>query len=204
MKLAYVCSFLFMLLLLACTTTINNTPDYTTWLLNEKNGLIKKKCFNEICISTRYLPANYQALKSYKKSAEPFDNLVKVHEKSLTFLMEFSPDKKKGDIMYKDVEGPSDYKQRMLDLNFGMEKRITLHANSAIYAPALASFENTYGANDVKTLTLLFVPTDSTDQALFSSDTLDIELYDDIFDTGITHYIFTKKNIENTPVVSVP
>ena len=152
MKLAYVCSFLFMLLLLACTTTINNTPDYTTWLLNEKNGLIKKKCFNEICISTRYLPANYQALKSYKKSAE----------------------------------------------------RITLHANSAIYAPALASFENTYGANDVKTLTLLFVPTDSTDQALFSSDTLDIELYDDIFDTGITHYIFTKKNIENTPVVSVP
>ena len=92
--------------------------------------------------------------------------------------MEFSPDKKKGDIMYKDVEGPSDYKQRMLDLNFGMEKRITLHANSAIYAPALASFENTYGANDVKTLTLLFVPTDSTDQALFSSDTLDIHYYE--------------------------
>ena len=118
--------------------------------------------------------------------------------------MEFSPDKEHGDIMYKDVLTPEDYQQKVLNLNFGMEKRVSLLVDDKTYKPALATFENTYGANETKIVSLLFVPTDSTDKALFLSDTLDIELYDDIFFTGITHYVFTRNKLNNTPTIFIP
>ena len=187
-------------------TKIETVEEYLSWLNTEKNGLLKTRYINGFKISVKYLPQDYIVYQELDKeksiSEENADSLLKKYEKSLTFIMTIGPDEREregGDIMFQGVKNYKEYKERFYDLNFDIENKVALKTMKNTYNPALAAVENIYGLNPGRNIILVFVPTDIDQEDFYSSQKIDLVFDDDLFDTGISHFVFKRTDINNIP-----
>lgn len=196
-------------LIITLSSCKNNEPiifiDLLKWINNNENGLIKESSVDGLKITMKYLPPQYLAYREMSSNENInnciYDSLLNVYKWSHSFLMIVGPDEEKGekfDVMFLNTSGKDDFTQRVYDMNFNIKDLINLKTAQRKYKPAITSLENVYSLNKSRTLYIVFTPEKENDD-LLKAEKLDFIYNDEIFNTGIHHFVFNKKDIENTP-----
>ncbi|MEO1652680.1 MAG: hypothetical protein AAFU64_03970 [Bacteroidota bacterium] len=204
----YLSVLLLFLITFSCDTSIQREADLYQWINQEENGLIKSKRINGLELIVKYLPASYLVLKELKSiplpSAEAIDSLEAQYEGNYTFLLTIKPIQSQGqedDVMYREVASLAEYKQRAMQMNFGMEERVELHIGESTLKPCLTSLENSYGLSTHRSIYMVFVE-DEKSSVSEKKGALDFRFEDDIFATGINHFVFKKSDLNNIPPIN--
>jgi hypothetical protein len=184
---------------------MNNPKDYFKWINNEDNGLVKSKYVNDVKISVKYLPPAYLAYEEL--SGNPYaskkvkDSLINYYSKSKAFLLTIGTDERKVkgmDIMYKDISDYNEYRTRSEFMNFEMDELISLNTHSSSFKPVLNTMENTYSTTNSRSIFLVFNGEELAKE-FDHSESVDLVFNDDIFQTGVNHFVFEKKSLESIP-----
>lgn len=186
---------------------INSEHAYYRWLNAEKHHLFVTKTINGVSLSVKFLPPEYLAYKELNgrhPSKNVIDSTVNIYHHCITFLLTMKmenrdPETKTGDLMYKDITSPEQYDDRLQDLSFKMSEYVKLETELNTYTPVLHTFENTYGISAARSIYLVFALKDNNNDDLFTSENLDIVFDDHVFMTGISHFRFRRKDLDNIP-----
>lgn len=203
-KITYTIYLFAFLLSAGCgSKAIRGVEDYFSYMNKEENGLVMKKQVNGFEIKLTYLSAEYLAYREL--SAEytlNADSLKKFYSKSLTFMMTITPleEKRKGeDALLYGIRNYAEYKERLYNLNFEIENNISLETGNLHFKPVLTSFENSYGLTSGRSLLFVFAPDENNQEEFYNSENIDF-IYDDaLFDTGINHFSFNRKDLMKAP-----
>lgn len=197
------CIYLISLLLLwGCSSSPNDESSYLEWIADPDNGLIKVKQTEIFEMKVQYLPSSYRAWKEIQTqpllSDTQKDSIHLATEESLHFIFTIAlrEDKASGDVIYSGVNDKADFEQRVYTLNFGMEQYWALHTNLGEYAPVLTNMENSYSLTDYRKIHLLFAPS-NTSTHFHEADQWDLVFTDEVFGTGIHHFVFFKEDWED-------
>jgi hypothetical protein len=194
------------LCLTSCQGDIRDMKSLYHWINDPEHGMIKSKNVNGLTITVKYLPAEFLALKE-AKSIQPtgmkvYDSLLGAYKKSHTFLLSFGyEDNKTDDPMYNGLKDFSEFKQRAATLNFDMNELISIRTEHDEFRPVLASMENTYGLKSQRDIYLVFTD-ESPANALQKDEALDFVFRDEIFQTGINHFVFQQDDLTGLPAIN--
>jgi hypothetical protein len=189
----------------SCQQKIEDEHEYLLWINDPGHGLVKRREVGDLIVQAKYLPSDllaWKELNHQKISDKEKDSLSRFYDQSLTFLLSVSPDSSKGatdDILYRGVSNQKDFKRRVNELNFGIEGMIKLLIAGKEYYPVLAVMENTYGTSSSKNFYIVF-SSDDKKKIGKAWEEADLVFSDEIFETGINHFIFKREAIENIPV----
>jgi hypothetical protein len=194
------------LICFSCKPEIHSEKELYAFLNNPDHGFVVTKSINNVVMSVKYLPGEYLAFKEMKSSQSnksQADSLLRAYRNTRTFLLTLQPDSSKtgGELMYKGISAYSDYKVRVVELNFNLAQYITLRTSDRIYAPVLTNMENSYNTVNKITFTVVFAD-DRPDNRLIHADELDFVFTDEIFGTGISHFVFDKRKLDQLPAPS--
>lgn len=185
---------------------IRKVEDYLSFVNSEENGLVIKKQVNGFEIKITYLPPDYLTYRELSEEENALkskiDSLKKYYSKTMTFMMTITPDKEKRkgeDAVLYGIRNYAEYKERLYNLNFEMENNISIETGALSLKPVLTSFENSYGLSVGRSILFVFAPSETEQVEFYNSENIDFIYDDELFDTGINHFIFKRKNIENTP-----
>jgi hypothetical protein len=185
-------------LLPACQPGPKTEAAFYAWLHDPGNGLVQTRQIGDLQLSVKYLPAELLAYREGKGagySPQRADSLRGRYRQSHAFLLTFKPvgSVAGGDVMYRGVGSYGAYKQRVMDLNFNLDRYVSLRDGEKEVKPLLHTLENTYGATEGRSLYLVF------ENAAAGGSTLDFVFSDEILGTGISHFRFRKSDLENVP-----
>lgn len=183
-----------------CKKEFRSESDFYKWWNDESNGLKKEKTVNDFKISVRYMPADYLTYNELKGNSYTIvmaDSIRRKYVNSRTFLLTIEPINKKKDIdlLFHGASSFGEYKERISKLNFSPGEYIKIKTGSKEHLPVLSTMENAYNIDVKKSLYLVF----ANENGLLDEPELDFEFNDLIFDTGINHFVFYKKNLDNIP-----
>jgi hypothetical protein len=176
------------------------------WLNDPDNGLIKTKVINGVEIELKFLPPEFLTYREVKRlnnyNKQYIDSLLNLYQNSYSFLLKIGPeDGVDGeDIMLKGVGSMEEFKSRAQMMNFEMQEYVSLKAEGKKYKPVLSTMENVYGMHSHRNIYLVFTPNDEN-KSLLKAEKLDVSFNDELFETGISHFVFKKKYISNIPKV---
>lgn len=183
---------------------IDSEKELLSWINHQDNGLVKTKYINGIRLTAKYLPPAYLAYKEWvtaDKKNFGYQDVLKTYQHNRTFLLTIGPDDRKkagGDVMFYNVLNEKDYKQRVQDLNFDIGRYISLNMETKQLAPKLHTLENTYGLGKHRNIYLVFAD-DEANGGLLTNEKLDLKFIDEIFQTGISHFVFDKQDLDGLP-----
>lgn len=181
---------------------------YMKWFSDADNGLTRTKQVNGYLITLKYIPAEYLIYKEFNgmvsATVAKKDSIAEYYKHNLNFVLSISPtgsDDEGRNILYDKIEKFEDYKSRVFDINFDVENLIELKLDEGVsLAPSIYNVENTYGLSKELNFNLVFSP-----QASMGSfdqvDQIDLVFSDYIFETGISHFVFDKKDLKNLPIL---
>ncbi len=179
------------------------------WLNDPSNGLISGKKVGGFDLSMKYMPYDLLAYKEIKKdksaTQEVLDSVAELYDNSYTFILSIGSDESAGenfDVMHLGVYDEDAYNQRIRNLNFHLDKYISLETGKSTYKPVLTRLENVYGLSKARMVYIVFAP-DSEEEDLLVANELDIKFNDDIFNTGIHHFKFNKSDIVAMPKLKI-
>lgn len=176
--------------------------EYSRWINDPTHGLIAERQVNDLKLTVKYLPPEYLASReSQGLSQSAKDSLTKIYSESKTFLLTIGPsgkEEKKGDLMFRNISNYQQYKERSYAMNFEMEDYVSLSAENEIYRPVLFTLENTYGLEEGRSVYLVFND-EKKGEKLNTAKELDIVFNDELFETGLSHFTFSKKDIDRLP-----
>jgi hypothetical protein len=191
------------LFLVSCGGNIDDEQDYYKWLNNEAHGLIKTRKINGFSITMKYLPADllvYNQCEQASKSKR--DSLLARYKNGYTFLFTITDDIEdtKSDIIFYNVYSEEEFKIRFSNLHFNIGQYIWINYESEQYFPVLSIMENTYNLKQSRSFYLVFSDKDKLDEIL-KMEKVDIVFNDIFFETGISHFIFKKNDLESVPSI---
>jgi len=190
-------------LVFSCKEEIRTEAQLHKWINNPENGLLQSKTVGGIKITAKYLPAQYLAFMEIKDITKPTskqkDSILSQYSKSLTFLLNISPANQSLDIMKAGVANMEEFKERVAEMNFGISEYISLKTEKDEFSPTLLNLENVYGLKDDRNIYLVFA-NQTKGQNIFSSSNYDLTFQDNIFNSGISHFIFKKKDIDKLSI----
>ncbi|SNT14378.1 hypothetical protein SAMN05421640_2493 [Ekhidna lutea] len=193
--------FAFSVIALSCTGRYD-VNDLHVWINDEENGLIKERIIDDLKLTVKYLPPEVLAIKEldveFEKAA--FDSLVQVYSNQESFLISFESRLENKDVVYKNVSDKEDYNRRIEQLSFRIGELISLKTSNDKISPSLFHYERAYGTSKVNSVFLVF--TDKS-KKLLSAEKLDIVFVDEIFKTGISHFVFKRSDIQKIPSLNV-
>lgn len=207
MRNKYIVGLMLFILTWSCNSSFNHEEDYLQWIANEKNGLRKSKTTSVFEYNFQYLPPQYRAWQEFQNnsyfSSTQRDSILTNMEKSLYFVFTISPrhEKASGDVMYSKVNNLPDYQQRVKTLNFNFKDYWQLQSPKGNFTPVLSTLENTYSLSDYRKLHLVFA-TEDIQQSFYEMPHWDVIFNDEIFGTGIHHFVFWKDDWNNIPVIN--
>ncbi len=200
-------ALLSMSLLTACSNSTCSPSELMQWVNNSDKGLIKTKLINGFKLTVKHLPPQYLAWKDIKGEQNAkikYDSILDGYSKYRTFLLTIAPDEEhaKADIMFYDVINKVGYKKRVQDLNFNIASFISLHTSSGELFPVLHTLENTYELAKHKSIYLVFTDDEITND-LLTSEKIDLKFSDTLFDTGISHFVFHKTDLDRVAFIKL-
>lgn len=207
-RISAVAVLFFIFCFVQCSNNPGNKTEYIKWLNTEENNLVKTKYINGLEISVKYMPPEYLAYLETKNQSscneKCRDSILATYKDAMTFLMSIGPDERKeinNDIMFKNIGNYEEYKERVMTMNFEMDEFITLFAGNKEYKPILTNMENTYGLTKHRNIILVFADDEKmkTENGLKESGEFDLVYEDELFELGINHFVFNKKDINNIP-----
>ena len=196
------------LLLTACASSELDIDAYFKYLAEPSNGLYKTNRVQQFEIRARYLPVDYLIYKDYKRDKNlttiNIDSLKENYQGSLTFLLQIAPNKAEGhefDVMTQTVSTVTDFKSQSHHMNFEMQEHLSLKIGDQVFKPVLVELENTYELTQHRN----FMVTYALDAATLASDykSIDFVYQDELFGTGIHHFLFEQRAIEKTPTIKL-
>lgn len=196
------------LLLAGCSpATIDSKEAMLGYMSNPENGLKRQRTIGGFEVQFQYLPPAYLAMREAKNmdrcNSVQFDSLTALYDSSYTFVMTLGPDEDAGetfDIMFVGVDSEAEYNERVQQLNFRIGSYLHLKTPEGEYAPVLSRLENTYGLARHRKLYLVF-NTNNPESDLFTASELDLTWNDELFGTGISHYVFNRSEITALPPI---
>jgi len=194
-------TILFLALFISCNATIDTEKELLKWLSKPSNGFVKKSSANGFVLSMKYLPPEYLALNEYRKDDgngnKSFNDYLASFDKSRTFLLTIIHDDENVDASKYGVSNLSDYSKRIKDLSFNIKESLLLKTSSGnAYNPVLTTMENLYEIGNKKSIYIVF---SDENEDILNSEKLDVVFQDTFLDTGITHFVFESKKIDNLP-----
>ncbi|WP_232296778.1 hypothetical protein [Microscilla marina] len=194
----------------SCQKVIKSQAALYQWVHNDNHGLIKKKTVGQVRLSMKYLPPELlvsKELRGQYTNRKMVDSLLAQYKTGRTFLLNLTlsgeGDKASvQDILYKDAHSYGAYKQRVMEMNFNMAQYIRLKAGDKVMKPVIANMENTYSLTKGRNIYLVFAGDEASQQALKKAKKLDITFTDQLFETGIHHFVFDTNDLDNIPQVS--
>jgi hypothetical protein len=203
LKLYFICAVL-ILGLCTCNKQPASLEEYMKWLETPGSGLTQAREVNGFRIKVKCIPPEYLAYKDMQDDHLTYsskDSLISIYKKNLYFLFTIGPDDKKRtkDVMNDEITSYEEYAERSLSMNFDMESYVTLHMNGNTYSPVLSSMENTYGLGSSRSILFVFAP---GEQEKDKGSEIDFEYRDELFGTGILHFIYSNSSINNIPAIT--
>lgn len=190
---------LLLILLGGCENgTADNVAEYMQWLGDPEHGLMQSRSINGLRVTAKYLPPEYQAYQRIKGGEETSpDDLLKECEKYETVMLSFGFEGRSGDVMLAGIGSYQEFSERALELNFNMGEYVSLVTDGGTsYKPVLATLDNTYGLAETRNVVLVFVD-EHHHTALGEAKTLDLIYNDNVFNTGVHHFVFSRDAIDN-------
>ena len=194
-----------LILLFSCKRQqVNSVSYYSKWINNPDNGLFITRKINGLQLSIKYLPSEFLEYKD-REGNESAHLEQNDYKNTLTFLMTIGPDEEKGnknDIMFDEISSYKEYTERLLALNFEIDKNITLKTRDLELKPVLSNLENTYGLSKNRSIVIAFAPTDEQRKKIEKADELEFTYSDELFDMGTMHFNFSGSDINHLPYIS--
>lgn len=176
---------------LFCSCTHTKTKEESLeYYTKHKQDYTVSKIISGFEIKVEYVP----------KHLLPEGNNVKSQNCDLNFVLTIAPVKDYDDeykaTMFEKITKFEEYKDRVYNLNFSIDKLVemTLDESPTTYVPVLFNTENTYGLTKEIKINLVFAPQKNTGE-FKNADKLDIAFADEIFETGINHFVFDNHKI---------
>ncbi len=199
----YMLGFIVILLFVKCSDNdVDSQSDLIHWIADEENGMVKKTEANNFILTMKYLPPELLALNEAgnKDSLDLYKKYLKEFKGSRTFILTMKNQNASVDITNYGVTDITEYKSRISYLNFDIKDHVYIKTESGRkIKPVLSTMENIYEIGDTKSIYFVFA--DENEEVL-KSNTLDIVFEDNIIDTGISHFLFAKKFLDNTPTLN--
>ena len=123
------------------------------------------------------------------------------YQKSLAFLLTFESIKDDGDILWKNISTREDFESRVHLLNFRMNELVRMEINGEVFHPVLSVLENDYGITRSRKIHLVFSDSKKL-RELLQAQHYDIVLEDEVYMTGISHFKFDRKSMEEAPSIN--
>jgi hypothetical protein len=198
--------YIFLACLLAlwgCKEKIDSPSGLMKWIDDPGHGYTIRKTIGGVDLKVKYMPKELLALNEMEYpdiDKRAMDSLVQVFGDSRTFLFTVGPNETGGkvDIMLAGIASQEEFNARAMEVNFGMDKYLSLQTGKNTYRPILVNLENVYGLSNHRNFYVVFAPHNDVDD-LFSSEELTITFSDQIFNTGINQFTFKKEDIDFLP-----
>ncbi|PCJ89985.1 MAG: hypothetical protein COA57_00085 [Flavobacteriales bacterium] len=199
---------IWLITLLACNEKLSSEKEMYQWFNEPENGLMKTKAVNGIKLTVKYLPVEYLAYKElngmdgYDKTVR--DSIMDTYDSSYTFLLTIGPDEESGedfDIQRLDITNYSEYKDRVMSMNFHIGDCLILRTEHGEFKPVLSAMENVYGLSKHRNIYIVFSPSHEKSE-LLDVQTFDLIFNDELFETGINHFVFQKTDFEAVPKIN--
>ncbi len=174
------------------------------YLADSSNGLVKERDLGALKVKIKYLPKEYIIYNELKTkndyTKKEIDSLTKIYSGMETFLMTLDFKKQApNNVLMEGLTSYEEYKARIEQLNFTLDEYVLMNEDTPAQQPLLLwSLENTYTVGTKRNITLVFAKDSSK-----KSDEYNISFKDDIFYSGISHYRFNKKDINNLPEIAI-
>jgi hypothetical protein len=194
-----------MFLAFGCKKEFNNMSQFLQWVNDPDNELLIEKSINGFKLRMKYLPPEYLVIQEMSNetnySQTELDSIYGYYSKSRTFILSISHPADKGadpDILFSSSRNYSEYAGKYMALSFGLQSYIKIVSQNKTYQPVLTAMEQTTSITGGRTFYLVFADVEQTDE-LLNEEILDIVFDDEIFNTGISHFRFTKEDMDNIP-----
>ncbi len=204
MKKNHLLGLVILLACFSCTSRkeFSSISQYANWLNDPSHGALVEREVNDLKLTVKYLPPEYLAAKDSRGlSQSGKDSLLKSYSQSKTFLLTISPNgkaEKQGDLMFRNINNYQQYKERSFAMNFEIGEYVNLDAGDNTYAPVLSTLENTYGLEEGRSIYLVFNDHHQGEE-FDKAKELDVVFNDELFNTGLHHFVFSRKNLNDIP-----
>lgn len=206
MRLSLVYIFL-VVLSTACNRNAEmESKGYYQYLNDPENGLLKSNETSQYKITLKYLPVDYLVYKDCKDIISPttkdVDSLRNLYKENLSFLLMIEPAgvNKSLDVLKDNTSNYAEYKQKFETVNFGIADYVEVNVADTKYKPEIYTVENVYGLTSGKKIFLVFP---QAGKKLKENAQCEFSFYDDIFNTGIHHFIIEQKDIDKIPTLRI-
>lgn len=177
--------------------------DYHKWLNEPENGLVKERKVNALIFRVKYLPTEYLVHRELRTAEQAYsqaqiDSIYREYENGMHFLFSILPSEEGliQDIVKLGITNYQEYKERVNVMNFGMQELMEMNADGVEINPVIVRMENVYGISAKRDWNVLFVS-----DAIGAANTYDLRFEDDIFYSGMHHFVFEAKNLEGLPKI---
>lgn len=190
-----------------CQQTVSSFAELNAIVCEPGSGYIIKRSFGEeVQFKVKYLPPELMALNDISKfqlQKTAYDSLLASYQPFVSFVMtiELDPESVSPDVMMLDVNSKQDYIERFMDMNFAMEGLLVLKVDNVEYAPVYAHLENIYGLKKSRDVLITF-PNEAR-ESFKGAANMDLVFYDEIFETGIYHFLYKKTELKGLPKVNI-
>ena len=200
--------FLILLILMSligqsCERKLKDIGSFYKWINDPENGMVKSASAGGVKVTLKYLPPEYlvyQQIEEEGMKGSKIDSLLNAQKYSKVFLMTIGPaETGSGDIMYKELDNYKQYKERVLQMNFDMASYLEIHAGTSIYKPMLSTMENTYSTSESRNIYMVFIDDKKQKGDLINAKELELVFQDELFQSGINHFVFNKKEMDHLP-----
>lgn len=178
------------IMLVLCIALLNcNQSDS---VISQSSQLQKVKKVRDITYRVTYQTPQMLAEEHYKELIEgqiSLDSLIAYYNQSRTFLIEISSENNP-QISTIDVSNLEEFKQRYHELNFEIERIISLELDDRIYYPVMYHFEDVTGKINTSALTVVFAPNSLNDSTFYRVKEFSLRMHDEKLRTGINHFKF--------------
>jgi len=172
--------------------------EYYKWSGDPENNITKSFKSNDYNISVRYLIPDYLAYKeTCNNNFQHYDSLRYIYSNSLSFIVTFEDNHHKSDPVMNNSESFEQFKTKIYNFNFHAAEYVSLTIDGHEFSPVLFTFENGY---DMDTRRSFYVVFDKKAGDIVNTVNLNVD--DQIFYSGLHHFQFNMSDIKNNPEFS--
>ncbi len=168
-------------------------PELVQYLSDPENGLVKTRQYDQVVWQLKLMPGAFQQVNQDLEAGE-------AHGNSLHMMLTVSSGTayKASDVMMTEIGSYEGYADRMIRLNFRISEMVQLHIGDRVFLPVLSNMENTFGLSEDRKIHIVFASTTFPKQ-LSDFPEMDLVLNDQVFDSGISHFVFLKDHLKRIP-----
>ncbi len=181
-----------------------NSEELSSLISDPNYGLCHVKDVGDKTITVKYLLPEYLALKDARDNTTNYESALSQYDQNLSFLITyaFSGINSNLDLLKGSVDSYEEYSALQQELVFNYSRYVTLNVNSFSYKPVLSHMEDAYGLQPHRSIIVVFSP-DSNDTEISQKD-VELIIEDEIFGTGINHFLFKSEHLFKKYKVEYP